>query len=80
MKKEENKEGDEDKSTKKSIGFKSSFARLKSSGSMTRPIHRAASHEKEKGMTDKLHNLMASYIPNDRASIQRAFIFSYLES
>lgn len=41
---------------------------------MTRPIHRAASHEKEKGMTDKLHNLMASYIPNDTASIQKAIV------
>ena len=47
---------------------------------MTRPIHRAASHEKEKGMTDKLHNLMASYIPNDTASIQKAFLIPYLES
>ena len=46
---------------------------------MTRPIHRAASHEKEKGMTDKLYNLMASYIPNDSSSIQKASIIPYLE-
>ena len=80
MKKEEEKEEEIRTSTSKSIVFKSSFARLKSSNSMTRPIHRVTSVEKDRGMTDKLHSLMASYIPNDIPSIQKAYPYRHTES
>ena len=72
MKEEDQKEDHSSHSTlKKKSSFKNSFARLKSDGSMTRPYHRTTSAEKDRGMTDKLHDLMASYIPKDIPSIQK---------
>lgn len=58
--------------SKPSLHYKNSFNRLSSEGSMNRPIHRIASTEKDKGMTDKLHSLMEEYIPRDVPSIQKA--------
>jgi hypothetical protein len=72
MTEEEEKKELKELSVVPKLGYKSSFARLKSSGSMNRPIHRLASTEKDKGMTDKLHSLMASYLPKDMVSIERA--------
>ncbi len=58
--------------SKPSFNSKNSFAKVSSSGNFARPIHRRMSHEKDPGMTDKLHSLMDSYIPKDIPSIQKA--------
>jgi len=51
---------------KRSLAYKNSFQRLNSSAAMSRPILKVASnYEKDRGMTDKLHNLMASYLSKD---------------
>jgi hypothetical protein len=58
--------------SKPSFNSKNSLAKVNASGSFARPVHRIFSHEKDPGMTDKLHSLMDSYIPKDIPSIQKA--------
>jgi hypothetical protein len=51
--------------SKPSFNSKNSMAKLNNSGHFARPVHRVFSHEKDPGMTDKLHSLMESYLPKD---------------
>ena len=57
--------------SKPSFALKNNIAKRNSSGQFARPIHRSLSVEKDRGMTDKLHSLMESYIPKDIESIQK---------
>lgn len=41
---------------------------------MNRPILKVASNEKDKGMTDKLHHLMASYLSKEVSEIQKSIV------
>ena len=66
--------------SKPSFNSKNSLAKVNPSGSFARPIHRLFSHEKDPGMTDKLHTLMDSYIPKDIPSIQKAYPCPHVES
>jgi hypothetical protein len=64
-----------------SFTSKESIAHINKSGHFQRPINRIVSNEElDPGMTDKLYNLMANYIPKDINSIQTRFAFNYLAS
>lgn len=46
---------------------------------MNRPILKVASNEKDKGMTDKLHHLMASYLSKEVSEIQKSYLIFYFQ-
>lgn len=54
-----------------SFNIKNSAIRLNESGNLARPHIKTVSTEKDKGMSDKLHSLMESYLPKDIPSIQK---------
>jgi len=62
--------------TRLSFTSKESLAHINKSGHFQRPINRVPSNETDPGMTDKLHKLMANYMPKDIESIQKRYLVS----
>ena len=55
--------------SKTSFNSKNNLAKRNESGHFERTMIRTNSNEKDAGMTDKLHNLMNTYLPKDIPSI-----------
>ena len=55
--------------SKTSFNSKNNLARRNQSGHFERPMIKTSSIEKDAGMSDKLHDLMKTYLPKDIPSI-----------
>ena len=56
---------------KDSFAERNSYVRTNESGELARPMHHRMS-QNDPGMSDKLHSLMATYIPRDMESIEKS--------